>query len=474
MNAPLYLQQFPDDLGWVNTPAPLKLSSLRGRATLLWFFTGSSVHCQTDLVELKTLESRFPDGLSIIGVHQPRYLAESDPARVLKTINRWFMRYPVIHDHEFVMWRLFGIQSWPTSVLLDAEGRVAGIYPGRDRRAEIEARINVVLDDAAQRDLRTFESAPHARKPEARTSVAFPQGLAASDKFVYVADTGRNRVLEMNHEGHIVRVFGSANAGLWDGRKTEAAFNAPQGLVLGKDALYVADTGNHALRRIRLLSGEVETIAGTGKPASGASEAGLPRTLALNAPTGLAMLHERLFIAMSGLQQIWLFDLTTQTLGAWAGNGREDLVDGHGEFASFAQPGGLSMGKDCVYVADSGNNSIRAVRLVDAAVSTLIEGQLFESGDVDGGAAARLANPRAVCADASRNVLWIADSMNGKLKVHALAKSETRTLNLNYALDQPSGITLAQGSLWLSNSNAHELLKLDMKTGKLLRVAISE
>jgi sugar lactone lactonase YvrE len=474
MNAPLYLTQLPDDLEWVNTSAPLKLSSLRGRTTLLWFFTGSSVHCQSDLAELKTMESRFPDGLSIIGVHQPRYPVEADAARVLKTLNRWFMRYPVINDREYVLGRLLGINSWPTSVLLDAEGRIAGIYPGRGRRAELEARINVLLDDAANRDLRTFEAAPQARKPETRSPVAFPSALAASERFVYVADTGRNRVLELTHEGRIARVFGSSNAGLIDGRLVEAAFNAPQGVALGKDALYVADTGNHALRRIRLLSGEVETIAGTGKPATGATETGLPRTIALHSPTGLAMLHDRLFIAMSGLHQIWLFDLNTQTLAAWAGNGREDLIDGHGEFASFGQPVGLSLGKDTLYVADAGSNSIRAVRLVDAAVSSVVEGQLFDSGDVDGAASARLAGPRAICADATRNVLWIADSMNGKLKVHALAKAETKTLNLNYPLNEPAGLSMAPGCLWLSNSNAHELLKLDMKTGKLLRVTISE
>lgn len=474
MNAPLYLQQFPADLQWVNTAAPLKLSSLRGRATLLWFFTSSSVHCQTDLAELKTLESRFPDGLSIIGVHQPRYPAEADAARVLKTINRWFMRYPVINDHEFVLWRLFDIKAWPSAVLLDAEGRVAGIFPGRDRRAELEARINVLLDDAANHDLRTFEAAPQARKPEARTPIGFPTALAASEQFVYLADTGRNRVLELTHDGRIARVFGSSNAGLWDGRKTEAGFNAPQGVALSKDALYVADTGNHALRRIRLLSGEVDTIAGTGKPATGGTEVGLPRTMALNSPTGLAMHHERLYIAMSGLHQIWLFDLNTQQLGPWAGDGREDLVDGHGQFASFGQPMGLSLGKDTLYVADAGSNSVRAVRLADAAVSTLIEGHLFESGDVDGAAAARLAGPKGLCADHTRNVLWIADSLNGKLKVHALAKAETKTLNLNYPLNDPCGLSMAPGCLWLSNSNAHELLKLDMKTGKLLRVTISE
>lgn len=473
MKAPLYVYDLPEDTEWVNTGA-LKLSAFRGRATLLWFFTGSCVHCREDLSELRLLESKYPDGLSIIGVHQPRYRADLDPARIQKTLNRWYFKYPTINDREHVLWRWFGISAWPSAVLLDAEGRLVGVYPGMNRRAEIEARIAVLLEDAASKDLRTYEPTPTARRPEARAALTFPTALAASDTMLYLAETGRNRILELTHEGRIARVFGANNAGLWDGRLTEAAFNAPQGLALGREVLYVADTGNHAIRRIRLLTGEVETLAGTGKRASGPPEAGLPRTVALASPMGMALGTDKLFIAMAGLHQIWVWDMHAQSLGAWCGNGREDVVDGAAEFAAFGQPFGLSLGKEHLFVADAGGNSVRAVRLADGQVSTTIEGSVFEEGDQDGAAAARLAGPKAVAADLARNVLWILDSMNGKLKLHALAKAETKTLNLNYPLNDPHSMSLGGGSLWLSNTNAHELLRLDMKTGKLLRVSVAE
>jgi thiol-disulfide isomerase/thioredoxin len=474
MKSPLYVYELPAGTEWVNTAAPVALQAFRGRALLLWFFTGSCIHCREDLGELKLLESKHPDGLSIVGVHQPRYQAECDPARLLKTLNRWFFKYPTVNDRELVLARWFGVTAWPTAVLLDAEGKLTGIYPGTGRRAEIEARVAVLLEDAATRDVRTFEATPTARKPEARAALSFPTALAASDSAVYVAETGRNRVLELAPDGRIMRVFGSGNAGFYDGRNNEAGFNGPTALALGRDVLYVADTGNHALRRIRLMSGEVETIAGTGKPASGPPEAGLPRTIALSSPSGLAMGNDKLYIAMAGMHQIWVLDLTTQSLGPWVGSGREEQLDGYGEFSAFNLPMGLSVGKDALYVADAGGNSLRAVRLSDGAVSTLVEGNPFEEGDQDGGLPARLAGPKAVAADPGRNVVWIADSINGKLKLHALGKAETKTLNLNYALNDPHGLALGAGHLWLCNTNHHELLKLDLKTGKLLRVAVAE
>jgi sugar lactone lactonase YvrE len=410
----------------------------------------------------------------MIGVHQPRYLVDQDNARVLKHINRLFIRFPVVNDADFRLARMFQVESWPTAVILDTEGAIAGIYPGSGRRAEFESKIQSLLEDAAARDARNFEPMPQARKPEPNSTLSFPTGIALSDNAIYVADTGRNRVLELSPEGRLQRTFGSGNAGLFDGRLTEAGFNAPTGLALSRDQLFVADTGNHALRRIRLLSGEVDTLAGTGRLSTGLLDSGLARVTSLASPMGLAAHQERLYIGMAGLHQLWAYDFQTQSLSVVAGNGREELVDGFGEFASFSQPVCLSLGKDALYIADPGLNSIRSLRLVDGSITTPIEGTAFEEGDVDGvGAQARIAGARALAFDLARGVLWILDSVNGKLKVYAPAKAELKTLKLNYNLQEPAGIAVRGNELWILNTHAHELLKLDLKTGKLSRVNVT-
>lgn len=87
--------------------------------------------------------------------------------------------------------------------------------------------------------------------------------------------------------------------------------------------------------------------------------------------------------------------------------------------------------------------------------------------------AARMCHPTAVHADAGRGVLWIADTLNHKLRVYSIAKNELKTLNVNYGLKSPAGICVAQQAVWIANTDAHEILKLDLKTGRLSRLPIT-
>src|SRR3546814_2039418 len=72
-----------------------------------------------------------------------------------------------------------------------------------------------------------------------------------------------------------------------------SAFNRPQGICLQRDMLYVADTGNHSVRRIQLRSGDIDTICGAGRP--GVPVEGVitdPRAVALDQPRAIALSAE--------------------------------------------------------------------------------------------------------------------------------------------------------------------------------------
>src|SRR5205085_1877958 len=116
-----------------------------------------------------------------------------------------------------------------------------------------------------------------------------------------------------------------------------------QGLALDGDALYVADTENHLLRRVDLKARMVETVAGTGAQARSFDVApGPARTVALSSPWDLQLVGRALYVAMAGVHQIWRYDLDSRQIPVFAGTGRDAREDGRRTLAPFAQPSGLS------------------------------------------------------------------------------------------------------------------------------------
>ena len=476
MAAKVRAPEFPEGMTWVNTAEPPTIARLKGRVVALHFWHHSSIHAQHVLRDLRTLENKYHDGLTVIGVHTAKFTGERDPQAVLKAVNRLHIRYPVVSDPEYWLWQMYGVHAWPTVAVLDASGDIAGLFAGEGRLSELDALIGELLEEAQSRDARVYDSLPPASRPEARSALRFPGKVLATHDLLYVADSGNNRILETSHDGRTLRQFGSGNAGFWDGRLADSGFNDPQGMVLVKDSLYVADTGNHAIRRIRLLSGEVDTVAGNGTQ-SHVVETNLedPTRIPLNSPLDLSAAGDRIFIAMAGQHQIWSLDLLHNRIGVYAGTGRFGMDDGEANGATFAKPSGLAVNGPVMYVADSDNSAIRALRVADGQVNTLVGAGMWEFGDKDGlQPIARLQGPLGLCTDLQAPILWIADTLNNKLRALSLRGSGLRTLMVRYKFQEPSGISSAAGSLWIANTNAHEIVRLDSSNGAIRRVPIGE
>jgi streptogramin lyase len=157
------------------------------------------------------------------------------------------------------------------------------------------------------------------------------------------------------------------------------------------------------------------------------------------------------------------------------GTGAHDLRDGGIDIAAFARPSGVAAGVQALYVADADASAIRSVRLLDAHVRTLAGAGLYESGDTDGVPnRVRLQGPTAIALDPGGSILWIADTLNGKIKALSLRGGGVRTLAVPYRLHEPGGIASAAQSLWVANTNAHEVLRIDTGTGQIRRVPIGD
>ena len=170
MNARIAAPELSPSLDWVNTDAPPTLAALRGRVTVLNFWTFDCVNCRNVLPDLRYLENKYHDGLSVIGVHTPKFEYQRRGEPVLKAVNRNHIRHPVANDPDYLMWQAYGVDSWPTLAVIDAQGQLAALLPGEGRRQEADTLIAHLLDEAAAQDRRVYESDVAALRPEPRTS----------------------------------------------------------------------------------------------------------------------------------------------------------------------------------------------------------------------------------------------------------------------------------------------------------------
>jgi hypothetical protein len=474
MNVPTLAPEFPVDVEWINCD-PLRMSEQRGRAVALVFWSASSAYCHNLLVDLGTLATRHADGLTVVAVHTPKFEAERDARIPLKLLNRLGVRLPAVQDRLFLLWQHFQINAWPTLVLVDPDGRVRERFIGDHQRNAIDLAVQGLLDQAGAQQ-RVFGVQPFAYKPEPRMPLAFPSGIAVGPSHLYVADSAHHRVLECTHDGRILRSFGSGTPGYVDGHPAECSFNGPRGLHLTRDALLVADTGNHSIRRIALLNGESDTVAGTGQrrqPGEGLGTS--PTTTALDTPWSVTGSNDKLYISLAGAQQIWEYDQVGRSLRVLAGSGQIGFGDGAGDRALLAQPGGMVLVQQSLYVADSAASAIRSVHTGGGQIHSLIGHGLFEFGSQDGvRQSALLQYPLDIALDPRQPQLWIADSYNSQIRLLRLGGGELRSLVLDYVLHEPAAITAGANALWIANTDSHEVLRVDLDSRQVQRLPIGE
>jgi sugar lactone lactonase YvrE len=465
--------------GWLNTDRALSLKEdLRGRVVLLDFWTYCCINCLHTLPELKAVEERFRDApFHVIGVHSGKFEGEKDADRIREAIARHGIQHPVLVDSDFRVWDAYAVKGWPTLVLIDAEGYVVTQQSGEPDRQKLEAVIATLVADAQARGV-AAKGPLDVLRPEAEDTgpLRYPGKVAAlPDGRIAVADTGHHRVLVLEADGRWVKAIGSGLEGFADGDAATAAFRRPQGLAAHGDDLYVADTDNHAIRKVNLVSGRVETVAGTGQKGRGPrlEHPAEPRRQPLRSPWDVALAGEHLYIAMAGSHQIWRLGLGTGRLEVFAGSGREEIIDGPGDAAALAQPSGLATDGKALYFADSEVSAVRRVDLATRAVTTLVGKGLFEFGDEDGPPdTARLQHPLGVAL--LDGALYVADTYNHKVRKVDVRTGHVTSVTdgLASTLSEPGGLAAVGTGLLVADTNNHRLRRVDVRSGAVTTVPL--
>jgi DNA-binding beta-propeller fold protein YncE len=477
---------------------------------------------------LRELETRFADRLVVIGVHSAKFPQERATEAVAQAVRRHNIHHPVVNDHDFRIWRAYACRAWPTLMFVDPRGKVIAKHEGEFDAAQVAPAIEAMLDEFEadgwlERSRLDFGASGAAAQvvPKTAGPLAFPGKVAIDERgrgHIYIADSNHHRIVIMGlavMDGAVHHIVGGREPGFVDGTPEEARFNWPQGMAIDPrtGVMYIADTENHAIRRMSPDGGRITTIAGTGRQARTFGSGGKALETALSSPWDLAFLphpdasppvpagsHEDfhddrglLFIAMAGTHQIWVMDVAAGTITPYAGTGREALVDGPRAEACFAQPSGLSLdvARGHLYVADSETSALRVVDVNDGTVSTLAGEGLFAFGDVDGPAKiARLQHPLGVTlweAGSGEPSLLVADTYNHRIKRYDVQRREVHVFAGAGApagyldgeatlarFSEPSGIAIARGQAFVADTNNHLIRIVDLDTRQITTLEIDE
>ncbi|HST23150.1 MAG TPA: SMP-30/gluconolactonase/LRE family protein [Blastocatellia bacterium] len=263
---------------------------------------------------------------------------------------------------------------------------------------------------------------------------SFPNGIAVdSNGTIYVTENGNNVVRRIIRTGGTVTVdtfagssdritdvdqqkkFNSTRRGLSGFRSSsllDSNFRLPDDILVAPDgAIYLADAGNHVIRRIR--NGVVETIAGNGVPGFADGVAGNAR---FNTPTGITFSADGRFllVADTNNHRVRKIDLLSNRVDTLAGSGFPSNEDGPAGEAAFNQPIGLALDSDgTLYVSEVFGSDIRRIDPLGNVTTLAGKTSKFKDGP---GLEAFFDQPRGLAIDKQRGILYVADQENSRIR----------------------------------------------------------
>ena len=442
--------------------------------------------------QLRKLERKYASELVVVGVHSAKFPTEKESDSLTAAVRRCELEHPVINDAEFQVWQQYSCRAWPTLMFIDPRGNVIGKHEGELTFEQFDTLISGMVAEFDELGIMQRSPLPTTPPLGPQNDLSFPGKVLADEAGgrLFIADTNHNRIIVSSFDGDVKLVIGTGEEALVDGPLAQSAFNHPQGMAIDGDMLYVADTENHAIRRVDLQAGQVETIAGTGEQGYDRTGGRPGRSTSLSSPWDVVLHNGVVYIAMAGIHQLWSLDLETGIVGPYAGSGREAITDGPLATSALAQPSGITTDGERLFFADSETSAIRNCDLdPNGSVRTLIGLGLFEFGDVDGDDfRVRMQHPIGIThhvSDDGGGVLYVADTYNHKIK-RVLPKTRSAFTVAGTGqpghvdgpfaqarFSEPSGLSIANGMMYIADTNNHTVRVANMETSEVATLELA-
>ena len=298
-----------------------------------------------------------------------------------------------------------------------------------------------------------------------------PQGITIDGRNLYVADLSNHTIRKIEiATGSVSTIAGLAGKkGSADGKGSAARFNRPFGITTDGNLLYVTDSNNHSVRQIVINSGKVTTLAGRTGESGRADNVGKDARFFI--PEGITTDGSHLYIADTHNHAVRMIKISSGEVTTIAGtSGTPGFLNDVGIKSQFYFPKGITTDGKNLYVADFGNHLIRKIVLKNGLVSTLAGVAIIEGANMDQ-ENYRFNYPSGITSDG--RYLYVADTLNRTIRRVSIASGEVSLVagkvdmegvadgqGLDARFKYPVGIATDGSSLYVTDANSHTIRRV--------------
>ena len=297
-----------------------------------------------------------------------------------------------------------------------------------------------------------------------------PSGITTDGINLYVADRENHLIRQIViSSSKVTTLAGTYGGGSGDGTGTSASFSRPMGITTDRSNLYVADTGNHVIRKIVISTGKVTTIAGTG---SAGYENGTGTSASFWNPRGITTDGTNLYVSGTINHMIRKIVISTGVVTTLAGKRSYGSANGTGTSSTFNSPIGITTDGTNLYVADTDNHMIRKIVISTGVVTTIAGGGTGSQGSSNGtGTSASFFYPYGITTDGTN--LYVADLQNHLIRKIVISTRVVTTITGTGSIGSangtgtsasffyPYGITTDGTNLYISDEMNNMIRKIE-------------
>ncbi|MDA9573475.1 redoxin domain-containing protein [Rickettsiales bacterium] len=463
---------------WINIEEKIINSDLKNKIIILKFWHHSCVTCIQNITNLEKSIKEYKDKVIVIAIHSSRYNSEKKYQSVSKAVDKYKIKLPVIVDDNHYLKNFFKVDIFPKYIFIDPNGNIAKEYSSVINGDQIKSDINGLIKKFRHKISDKIINIKN-KDDNIRNVLNYPSRLSYSRDFIhnnkkipviFISNIGDNNIIVSSLSGKIIQVIGNSQSGFIDGSFKEARFDKVQGMVFKGNKLYLADSGNNAIRVVDFNDKKVSTLVGNGVRGDRlySLRSIKAKDFKLNNPLDLAFFgsSNNLVIANSGVNQIIEYNIKNKEIKLLAGSGDFDMVDGSDIKSSLAQTYDIEVYENKLYFLDSKSSSLRYLDLKGNVVTIIGDGlNKFGEENNKNHQDKNMQNPTSLTVDDTG--IYIIDNLNNAIRHYNFNSKKIdnyKAMNIkakSLEFIEPTSIIGISDKFYIADSNNHRIIQIN-------------